>query len=170
MEAVIPSGADWCLSANSSRWRVHFWKCFPRLSNRSMGCGGEGAERGRYGQNKCCRGDGEMHPITCEFLFIWCSAWGLTTLWCQEIQLWHSGKEICKAAWLSETETALALTASCYFSQNTLFFTRWALQVIQPSCREDTAATVLSFHVFLLHLEGPECFFLKSEVWQSCLQ
>lgn len=161
MEALIPSRAEGCLSANSSRWHVHFWKCFPRLSNRSMGCGGEGAETGRYGQNKCCRGDGEIHLITCEFLFTWCSAWGLTTPWCQEIQLWHPGKELWKAVWLSETEIALALTAPHYFSQNTPFFTRWALQVIQPFCREDSAATVVSFHVCLFAFRRSRMLFLE---------
>lgn len=140
MEAVIPSRAEGCLSANSSRSHVHFWKWFPSLSNRSMGCGGKGAETGRNGQNKCCRGDGEIPLIACDFQCIWCSAWGLTTPWCQEIQLWHPGKELCKAAWLSRTVTALALTASCYFSQNTPIFTRQALQVIQPFCTEDSGA------------------------------
>lgn len=164
MEAVIPSRAEGCLSANSSRWHVHFWKCFPHLSNRSMGCGRDRAETGRHGQNKYCRGDGEIHLITCELLFTWCSAWGLTTLWCQEIQLWHPGKELCKAAWLSETETALALTASHYFSQNTLFFTRWALQVIQPFCREDSIATMVSFHVFLFLFRRSRILFLEVSV------
>lgn len=147
MEAVIPSRAERELlfvSANSSRWHIHFWKWFSCLSNRSMGCGGKGAETGRNGQNKCCSGDGEIHLITCEFLCIWCSAWGLTTPWRQEIHLWHPGKELCKAAWLPETETALALRASCYFSQNTPVFTRWALQVIQLLCTEDSTATVVS--------------------------
>lgn len=161
MEAVIPSRA-----ANSSRWHVHFWKLFPRLSNRSMGCGGEGTETGRHGQNKCCREDGEIHLITCESLCIWCSAWELTTTWCQEIQLWHPGKELCKAAWLSEAQTALTLTASHYFSQNAQLL----LSELYRWSNLSVGRTAQPLWFLYLHLEGPECFFLKSRVWQSCLQ